>query len=60
MHQYFHTSLGFCIYDLLALIVLAAMVVILVVHIHNQKKRQVALEQQVAEKKAQNVASQDT
>ena len=48
MHQYFHTTFGFCLWDLLALIVFAVIVVVLVVHIRNQKKRQKELEEQLA------------
>ena len=32
MHEYFHTRFGFCMWDAGALILLAAVVVILVVH----------------------------
>lgn len=49
MHQYFHATLGFCMWDLLALLILAVMVAVLVIYICNQKKRQSALEYQLAE-----------
>lgn len=44
MHQYFHTTFGFCMWDILALIVLLVMVVTLIVHIVKQKKRRDELE----------------
>ncbi len=47
MHQYFHTTFGFCLWDILALIVLVLLVVVLVVHIVRQKKRQHDLEKQL-------------
>ena len=49
MHQYFHTTFGFCMWDILALIVLAAMVVTLIVHIYKQKRRQSKLEDELEE-----------
>lgn len=48
MHQYFHTTLGFCLWDVLALIILVVMVAVLAVHIYKQKKRQNELEQEVS------------
>lgn len=50
MHQYFHTTLGFCLWDILALIVFAALVIVLCVHIYKQKKRQKAMEEELAAK----------
>lgn len=44
-----HTSLGFCMWDIPALIVLAAMVVVFAVHRHKQKKREKDFEDQLAE-----------
>ena len=49
MHQYFHTTLGFCMWGILALIVFAVMVVTLIVHIYKQKKRQNGLEKELKE-----------
>lgn len=52
MHTYFHTTLGFCLWDLLALVVLAAVVAMLLVHMHENRKRQKELEQEIAEQNA--------
>ena len=57
MHTYFHTTFGFCLWDLLALIVLAVMVVVLIVHIQKQKKRQRELEEQLADEQARTKAT---
>ncbi|MBI4856903.1 MAG: hypothetical protein HY818_09195 [Acetobacterium woodii] len=45
-----HSTLGFCIWDIPALIVLIAIVVIFIVHRHNQKKREKDFEDQLAER----------
>lgn len=52
MHEYFHTRFGFCLWDIGALIALAAIVVVLVVHIIRQKKRENELEDELSEKMA--------
>ena len=39
-----HTSLGFCMWDIPALIVLILIIVIFIVHRHNQKKREEELD----------------
>ena len=57
MHQYFHTNLGFCLWDVLALIVFIAMVVVLVVHLRNQKKRQNELDEELSEREASAVSA---
>ena len=56
MHQYFHTTLGFCMWDILALIVLAVMVVTLIVHIYKQKRRQNGFEKELKERNG-NISS---
>lgn len=48
-----HTILGFCIWDIPALIVLAATIVVFLVHRHKQKKREKDFEDQLAEKLAE-------
>ena len=53
MHTYFHTTFGFCLWDLLALFVLVAMVIVLAVHITKQKKRQKELEKQLEARRAE-------
>lgn len=58
MHEYFHTEIGFCLWDVGALIVLAAMVIVLVVHIVRQKKREQELEDRVVENAAKEVYSE--
>ena len=52
MHQHFFVNLGSCIWDVVALAVLAVMVGLLIVHIWQRKKRLAELEQELAEKKA--------
>ena len=45
-----HSTLGFCMWDIPALIVLIAVCVIFAVHRHNQKKREQEFEEQLAER----------
>ena len=52
MHEYFHTTFGIYPWDLGALIALLLMVVVLVVHVIRQKKRQHDLEDELSEKNA--------
>lgn len=54
-----HTSLGFCIWDIPALIVLIAVIVVFIAHRHNQKKREKDFEDQLAEKLAKNTVEQE-
>ena len=54
MHAYFHTVLGFCLWDLLALLVLAAAVILLAVHIVRERRRERELEEELSERMAQN------
>ena len=49
MHQYFHTTFGFCMWDILTLIVFIVMAVTLVGHIYKQKRRQNKLEDELEE-----------
>ena len=53
MHEYFHTKFGFCLWDLGALVVLVAMVIVLVVHIVKQKKRERDFEDELSAKMAE-------
>lgn len=55
MHTYFHTTFGFCLWDLLAVVVLAAMVVVLVLHIYKQRRREKDFEDELAAKDAANI-----
>ena len=57
IHQMFHTVFGFCMWDALGVAILAVMAIVLVVHITKQKKRQKALEQQLAANQAAKVSS---
>lgn len=57
MHEYFHTKFGFCPWDLGALLALAAIVIVLVVHIIRQKKREHELEDELSEKMADDPAN---
>lgn len=59
MHKYFHTVLGFCIWDAVALVVLVASVVVLVVSMRKQKKEERAYEDELAAKMAEEVSSKD-
>lgn len=47
-----HSVLGFCAWDLPALIVLVAMMIVFITHRHNQKKREKDFEEQLADKLA--------
>lgn len=49
-----HTSLGFCKWDIPALVVLGAIVVIFCVHHYKQKKREKQFEDELAKKLASN------
>ncbi len=60
MHQYFHTVLGFCPWDLLALLVLAAMLILMALHVRKQKQRQRELEEALAEKQAREQVSRES
>ena len=53
MHQYFHTTLGFCLWDVAALVVFLVMAVTLIGHIYKQKKRQNELEDELEEQNKQ-------
>ena len=52
MHEYFHTKFGFCLWDIGALIVLAVMIIVLVVHMARQKKRESDFEDELSAKMA--------
>ena len=53
MHQYFHTTLGFCLWDVATLVVFLGMAVTLIGHIYKQKKRQNELEDELEEQNKQ-------
>lgn len=53
-------KLGFCIWDVLALIILIIMIAIFIAHRHNQKKREDEFEKQLAEKLAEDVVKNET
>ena len=50
MDTFIHTALGYCIWDIPALILLIAMVVICLIHIKKQKKREQEFEEELARK----------
>lgn len=54
------TSLGFCTWDIPALIVLVIMIIVFIVHRHNQKKREDEFENQLAEKLANEAVKTQT
>ena len=51
MHTYFHTTFGFCLWDLLALAILVAVVIMLTIHVYHHRQRQKELEKELAERK---------
>ena len=53
MHEYFHTKFGFCLWDAGALVALAAMIIVLAVHIVRHKKRERDFEDELSEKMAE-------
>lgn len=54
MHEYFHTAFGFCLWDVGALLLLVAMIVVLAVHIVRQKKREREFEEELSERMARS------
>ena len=58
MHQYFHTVFGFCLWDVLALGVLAAIVAVLAVHVA-ARRRQNKLEQELENRRKEQSAQED-
>lgn len=57
MSEMIHTTLGFCFWDIPALIILAAMVIVLIVHIVRQKKREKNMEEELASTMAEQVTN---
>ena len=55
VEQFFHTVLGFCLWDLLGLAILAAVGVMLAIYIIKQKHRQRELEQELVEEQIQDM-----
>ena len=53
MSEMIHTTLGFCMWDIPALIILLAMVVVLIVHMVKQKKREKSMEDELASSMAE-------
>ena len=53
--MFINTKLGFCAWDIPALIVLVIVVVVFIVHRHNQKKREEEFENKLAEKLADDI-----
>ena len=58
MHQYFHTVFGFCLWDALALGVLAAIVAVLAVHIAARRRRRNKLEQELEKRRKERSAQE--
>lgn len=54
-----HTKLGFCWWDLLALLILLAVVIVYLVRRHNLKKEQKDLEDQLADLYAEDSIEED-
>ena len=59
MHQYFHTVFGFCLWDVLALGVLAAIVAVLAFHMVTRRRRQNKLEQELEKRRKERSAQED-
>ena len=55
MHEYFHTKFGVCMWDLGALAVLVLIVVMLIVHIIRQKKRENDFEYELSVKMVEEI-----
>ena len=60
MYAFVHTKLGFCFWDIPALIVLIAIIAIFVVHVIRQKRRENEFEDELSDKMAQKAAAEDT
>lgn len=60
MHEYFHTKFGFCLWDIGALAALAAMVVILAVHLVKQRKREHNFEAELSAQMAEKSSKHDS
>lgn len=58
--MFHHGFLGFCAWDIPALIILAAMVVIFIVHRRNMKKREEEFEQDLSDKWADESVKPET
>ncbi len=59
MHEYFHTKFGFCMWDVGALVLLAAVIIVLAVHMVRQKKREREFEAELADKMARSATHHD-
>ena len=53
MYEFIHTKLGFCFWDIPALIVLIAIIAVFVVHVIRQKRRENEFEDELSDKMAQ-------
>ncbi len=60
MHEYFHTKFGFCMWDAGALVLLAAVIIVLAVHMVRQKKREREFEAELADKMARSAIRHDS
>ena len=56
MYEFVHTKLGFCFWDIPALIVLIA---IIAVHVIRQKRRENEFEDELSDKMAQKAAAEN-
>ncbi len=59
VHQYFHTVFGFCLWDALALGVLAVIVAMLAVHAAARRRRRNKLEQELENRRKERFAQED-
>lgn len=59
MYEFVHTKLGFCFWDIPALIVLIAIIAVFVVHVIRQKRRENEFEDELSDKMAQKAAAEN-
>ena len=59
MYEFVHTKLGFCFWDIPALIVLIAIIAVFVVHVIRQNRRENEFEDELSDKMAQKAAAEN-
>ena len=59
MYEFVHTKLGFCFWDIPALIVLIAIIAVFGVHVIRQKRRENEFEDELSDKMAQKAAAEN-
>lgn len=59
MNSFVHTTLGFCFWDIPALIVLIVMAVVLIVHMVKQNRREKEFEDELSDLTARHASEQN-